>query len=282
MTFEFDDHIEYPKGDFITGIYNYCNRWCERCIYTNRCMTFASEKLFREEIEAEKKREKSIAENKDFWDQVNKTISEAADVIDEEIPLKKNDLSSLFEHWDEDEDEDAEEAMKEHRAKHKKAKKQEVSKVALKYQKTVHKWFEERKDILKQEYNPETAVIDVSYPGITEELELKLFTDMVEVVQWYQIQLWIKINRALSSSYEEEEDPEIFEDYPKDSDGSAMVALKGIDSSIGAWNYLRNKIISEKGTIDPMIRMLLWLKKEVDQKFPNAKEFIWPPKSEKD
>lgn len=277
---ESDDYIELPKGDFIPGIYNYCNSWCERCIYTNKCRNFALEKSLRLEIEANKKREKSIADNKDFWDQVNKTIHESADMIDEEIPLKKKDFSIFFDNFEEDED--AEEAMKEHRDKHAKAKRQEISKVALKYQKTLHKWFENRKDILKQEYNPETKVIDVSYPKITDELDLKLFTEMVEVVQWYHIQLWIKINRAFSSSYEEEEDPELFKDIPKDSDGSAMVALKGINSSIGAWNYLMSKLTSEKETIKPQIRMLLYLKMEMEKKFPGALDFVWPPKSKEE
>ena len=50
-----DDELELPEGDFIPGIYNYCNRWCERCIYTEKCMNYASEKVFMKEIEKEKK-----------------------------------------------------------------------------------------------------------------------------------------------------------------------------------------------------------------------------------
>jgi len=276
---KFDDDIEFPEGDFIPGIYNYCNRWCERCIYTDKCMTFASEKVFRREIEKEKKREKSMKENKDFWDQVNKTITGAAELIDEEIPLIKNDNSFLFEQWD---DEEAEEAMKEHEEKRAKAKDQDMSKVSLKYEKAVHKWFKERKNILKQDYNPETEDFNVSYPGIVDEMELKQLTESVEVIQWYHIQIWIKINRALSSSYEEEDDGDMFEGFPKDSEGSAMVALEGIDSSIGAWNYLHNNLTSERETIKPMIRMLLWLKMEVEKEFPNTKNFVWPPKQEED
>ena len=30
-----------PK--FIPGIFNYCDRWCERCAFTARCRTFAME-----------------------------------------------------------------------------------------------------------------------------------------------------------------------------------------------------------------------------------------------
>ena len=27
--------------NFIPGIYNYCDRWCQRCPFTFRCMNFA-------------------------------------------------------------------------------------------------------------------------------------------------------------------------------------------------------------------------------------------------
>lgn len=29
---------------FIPGIYNYCDRWCERCPLSNRCLTYAINK----------------------------------------------------------------------------------------------------------------------------------------------------------------------------------------------------------------------------------------------
>jgi len=29
---------------FIAGIYNYCDRWCERCPLSHRCLTHAMEK----------------------------------------------------------------------------------------------------------------------------------------------------------------------------------------------------------------------------------------------
>ncbi len=35
----------YPNFEnFIPGIYNYCDRWCERCPFTDRCMNYAMEK----------------------------------------------------------------------------------------------------------------------------------------------------------------------------------------------------------------------------------------------
>jgi hypothetical protein len=35
-----EEHMEVQDG-FIVGIFNYCDRWCERCPFTNRCRLFA-------------------------------------------------------------------------------------------------------------------------------------------------------------------------------------------------------------------------------------------------
>ncbi len=163
---KFDDDYEIPEGDFIPGIYNYCNSWCERCLYTEKCMNFAMEKTFRKEIEAQKRREKSMEENKDFWAQVNKSVEEAADLIDEEIPLVTYDDFSKFDDWD---DEDAEEAMKDHEAKREKAKGQQISQISSKYERGVYQWLEDRKETLKQDYDADTKDFNVSYPGIENE-----------------------------------------------------------------------------------------------------------------
>ena len=33
--------VQDPR--FISGIFNYCDRWCERCSFTARCLNFAME-----------------------------------------------------------------------------------------------------------------------------------------------------------------------------------------------------------------------------------------------
>lgn len=49
--------VEDPK--YIPGIYNYCDRWCERCQFTSRCLSHSigedqNKKL--EEIDQENER----------------------------------------------------------------------------------------------------------------------------------------------------------------------------------------------------------------------------------
>lgn len=35
-------------NNYIKGIYNYCDRWCEKCAFTSRCCSFAFEKKMTE------------------------------------------------------------------------------------------------------------------------------------------------------------------------------------------------------------------------------------------
>ena len=213
-----------------------------------------------------------MEENKGFWDQINKIVEEAAELIDEEFPLVKEETFSFFD--DPDFDEDAEEAMKDHEKIRKKAESQEVSKVALNYEKAVHKWFEDREAVLEINYSSDKYAMTVSYPGIKDKTTLEHLSDAVEVVRWYHIQIWVKLQRALTGYFEEIEDSYLFEDFPiKDSDGSAFVVLMGIDRSIGAWNFLYRRLLPEKESIRPMIEMLMWLKPEVEKIFPKARDF---------
>src|SRR4029078_3464222 len=69
-------------------------------------------------------------------------------------------------------------------------------------------------------------------------VELSDPEDAREGIQWYQYQIAVKTMRALSGRKEELEDPEIA-DFPRDSDGSAKVALIGIDRSIAAWRMMQ-------------------------------------------
>jgi hypothetical protein len=119
----------------------------------------------------------------------------------------------------------------------------------------------------------------INYPGIADESVLAQLSKSIEVANWYHIQIWVKLQRALTGYFEELEDPELFEDFPiKDSDGSAFVALMGIDRSIAAWNQLYQNLPGKKEGISPLLQILLRLRPEVEQIFPKARDFQWPPK----
>jgi len=72
------------------------------------------------------------------------------------------------------------------------------------------------------------------------------------------------------------ERPEILDEFPKDSDGSAKVALIAIDRSIAAWGEIRNVFpIRERDILD-LIARLDRLRRKVEKEFPDARAFIRP------
>jgi len=58
--------VENP--DFIPGSYNYCDRWCEKCALTSRCMNFALERRFFQDQQDLDQR------NTEFWQSISEIL----------------------------------------------------------------------------------------------------------------------------------------------------------------------------------------------------------------
>ena len=94
------------------------------------------------------------------------------------------------------------------------------------------------------------------------------------MVHWYQYQIYVKLMRAVRGDLEER--PEILDEFPKDSDGSAKVALIGIDRSIAAWGELQNRTPLHNSDVLGILLHLERLRRKVERVFPDARAFIRP------
>ena len=65
-------------------------------------------------------------------------------------------------------------------------------------------------------------------------------------------------------------------DFPKDSDGSAKVALIGIDRSIGAWGKILTVFPDQEKETVNIIAGLKHLRDIAEKEFPEARSFIRP------
>ena len=73
------DRLKKLAGDerFIPGIYNHCDRWCERCSQTLRCLNFSvSEEEFSEP-------ESRDIRNEAFWRKLSQILVEALELLKE-------------------------------------------------------------------------------------------------------------------------------------------------------------------------------------------------------
>jgi len=108
-----------------------------------------------------------------------------------------------------------------------------------------------------------------------QTFEISDLEDAREVIQWYQYQIAVKTMRALSGREEE------IDEDPKDSDGSAKVALIGIDRSMAAWRMMQLSLPDRVESIVPLILQLEVLRQRLEKSFPQARDFIRPGFDEK-
>ena len=239
--------------DLISGIYNYCDRWCERCPFTSRCLLYATE-----QEDADDSPESRDIENAAFWQKLGQIFRETQEMITEWAEEAGVDLTQVDE-----------EAVNTHRKRHKAAMKHRLALAGKKYASDVTEWFKELGNMITAR----------DLPPDQEELEQsQQFEEASDVIHWYQFQIAVKTMRALSSRSDEVEDfddPE-FEQFPKDSDGSAKVSLVGIDRSISAWRLVQLAMPERSESIVPLILQLERLRRRTEKEFPEARAFVRP------
>lgn len=238
--------------DLISGIYNYCDRWCERCPLSSRCLLYASEKE-----DEDDSRESRDIQNEAFWRKLSSIFQETREMVVEWANENGVDLTQV-----------GDDEFEQRKQRRRQADNHPLAKAGKKYANAASDWFREF-----------DQVVEVSDLAATEsDVEAaESLVDAREIIHWYQYQIAVKTIRALSSKMDEDhyDDPEL-DEFPCDSDGSAKVALLGIDRSIAAWRMMQLSMPERGESIIPMILLLEKLRRRLEQHFPTAREFVRP------
>jgi len=240
--------------DLISGIYNYCDRWCERCPLTSRCLVYATEK------EDDDSSQTHDLTNEAFWRKLGSIFQETRDMIAEWAREAGIDLNKI--------DEEDDPAQRKRRRQQ--VDNHPLARAGKKYANDASDWFRELDQTV--EFS-DMRTIDCKAEPESELTER--FEDAREVIQWYQYQIAVKTMRALSGRLDEAMATEDTE-FPKDSDGSAKVALIGIDRSIAAWRLVQLSLPEREVSIVPLILQLERLRHGIEKTFPYAREFVRP------
>jgi len=267
--------------NFISGIYNYCDRWCERCPFTFRCLLYATEKADPDLADPETR---DITSEK-FWRNLESIFRSTAELIAEWAAETGVDLNSI----------DVSQETAEHKRETEAAEENELSQTARLYATTVGNWF-------RDEFATEENVYDDMQTSLDSDDSEVGVQDASEIIRWYQFFIAVKLMRALSSSSHSEEDLDDEDDLSMDflgnfdeaddedidydeiiaktdrmdSNGSAKVALVAIDRSIGAWRVLQFSLPEKSDTIKPILLELDGLRRGIETRFPRARDFIRP------
>lgn len=251
-----DKLAKNPK--FISGVHNYCDRWCERCSLTSRCMNFAlGEETFADP-------ETRDIKNQVFWDKLSEIFKVTMEMVKETAEELGIDLNTL----------DTEEAVKQEKCNRETAKNHECARAGKAYGKMVDNWFKSVEGLFEQKEEELNLKLQLELPNANPVEEAATLSDTVEIIRWYQHQIHVKLMRAIHGSLDERD--EILDDFPKDSDGSAKVALIGMDRSITAWGILNKYFPQRENEILNLLVHLDRLRRQTKKVFPDANSFVRP------
>jgi hypothetical protein len=244
--------------EFIQSIYNYCDRWCERCPFTSRCLNFAMDS---EEFGDQ---EAHDINNEAFWQRLTETFQMTLELLHEAAEQEGIDLESI----------DAEEFEEQERLNKELAKNHHCSRAARLYSEMVDDWFDSVQEIFGHEDDEPDLEVSADQEDVEPAEAIPDFGEAVEVVRWYQHLIYVKLMRAIRGELDER--LEALDEFPKDSDGSAKVALIGLDRSIAAWGEIRNLFPHRDNDILDTLVHLEQLRRNVEKAFPEARAFIRP------
>lgn len=236
----------------IEGIYNYCDRWCERCPQTSRCAVFSK-------LDTLSTEEKDIS-NKTFWENIGKSFAEALELIHKETEKRGITMPA----------EDDEE-MNYYFAKIKAKKEYNKQHPLLKY---CDEYMIAARDVLKNNTQLKElaeTLNQLQEIGIKDacgkEVKFKRITDYLEVIQYYLFQIQIKFLRAMPTRDDEET-------IADNSSGSAKVALIATDRSLAGWHEILQQLPETEDVILTMLVLLQKIQKLGEITFPAARSFV--------
>lgn len=241
--------------NFIPGVYNYCDRWCERCPFTSRCMNFA---LGEEHFDDPESRD---IKNEAFWKKLGEVFALTFQMLEESAAKFGIDLNSL----------DIEDAKDELEERETTAENHECALAAKEYIEKVKSWFGSAEGTFRQKEDELNVEAQLDLPGADPAADAATITDAVEIIRWYQYFIYVKLVRAIKGILDEDVEPP--DEYLKDSDGSAKIALIAIDRSIAAWGKIYEYFDENEAQILDMLVFLDRLRRKTETVFPIAREF---------
>jgi hypothetical protein len=254
-----EERMDELAGDprFIPGVFNYCDRWCERCPFTARCLNYA----MGQEMEFGYLAARD-AENEAFWDKLHETLESTREMIEDEAEETDFDLD----------EEELQQSIREQEEVHDAAQAQPYSQTAMRYIDIVDGWLKSNEGLVGDKSDESKSSLPADLPSVGPG-DAASMRDCLEVILWYQRQIYVKLCRAASGTIRAEGDE--LDYMQEDADGSAKVALIGIERSMGAWATLLGRfpdhedILFALGTLKRLLR-------QVEAAFPNARSFRRP------
>ena len=249
---------ELNERGHIPGIYNYCDRWCEKCRFQLKCRLYADLSDDNGNLVEHESMEEVLEKVHENFQKTFEMLHEMADEHGIDLEEAANDP-------DVNEQVRKEEELVEVHA---------LGPLTWDYGSAARVWAEEhRGDIIEWiESLNKQITLDISIEDLSQQAHRMAYA--LEAVSYYMFQIHVKTKRALHGLYDENDDWD--DDIQTDANGSARVALVGVDRSIECFQTIGELRPDLAADVMPMIGQLQKIRQVIETQFPNAQRFVRP------
>lgn len=255
------------EAGFVPGIYNFCDKWCEKCTLKSKCMSYVVGKKMEEKLgktleeSLYTKQEATWVYLKNIFDTTYEILHELAEErgINMEDIYAAEDMEKGF--WPGE----GEDALQEVECSKLGESVSQIVQVCIIYENLCEGCLEKV-----------FAVLDEK-EWTTESPEGKETEDALDRINWYIDVIPSKIRKALLAFYHSREAADNREMYEYECNGSAKVVLAAIGNSYMAWETLK------KYCTLPVIKdimhlqvVLEQLQRDIETQFPEVHKFRRP------
>jgi hypothetical protein len=237
---------QHPR--LIPGIYNYCHRWCERCPFTDRCLTFENGREY-----------ETAHPEAGVFEHVHDSFQQAFALLEAWCEREGIDFDKIRS------DANSDAVTAELRRADAAVNSDPLQKLATAYTRA-------SVEVVKS--------LEKASPFHAWDPAVR---DSIDTIAWYSGMVSAKIHRALHGRLDREGDGIEWDEVQNDWNGSAKVARLAIAESRLAWEAL---LTAGDVAQDSPLRKVLDLLDRVDsgtaERFPQAMEFIRPGFDEPD
>lgn len=254
---------EMDQSEFIPGIYNYCDTWCERCLFTSRCHSY--------QIQQEEPATASPAPNKS-GEVLVQQLTEALNLTKQYIE-KLRDQSGAPPDVDGPSETEKQGLEEQAAFRRQQTKNHPIAKLSHQYLRISGEWLRNEADLLVVAGEQQLQVVEMGIREYDDALAtLDALKDAWEMIKWYRTLIPVKAMSALRVLSETTTDPYLNNYYL----GKAKLVLVCIDQSLSAWQTMLESYPEKLDEALDALALLSRIRRELEELFPNARAFKRP------
>jgi hypothetical protein len=261
---------------FIPGVYNYCDRRCERCRFMMQCRIGrleADDTDYEEAGGPDGLPATHMQRFKRMMDELANAGGPGPDGTNEDHPGDGLSVEEINAMCQLDTEEEAGYQRKRDAAE-RLAEAHPLNNYGYTYLELCMAWAGTREAKFKALGLDPGSPVHMAGAPLTPDKQI--LSEAVDELLWFQTLLYTKLRRAIQGTVE---DPELDEAmgipaHMSDWNGTAKLCLHIVERCTGAWEAVAELLPEEALDVAPMQELLVRIKQELDREFPDAPKFI--------